>query len=69
MEARPEGRTIVEEAPKQSNGSNGIVERAAQEVEGGMRALFFGLGGKGSAGIWTQGGGLWRLCLSMRLIF
>ena len=43
VEARPEGRTIVEEAPKQSKGSNGIVERAAQEIEGGIRALFLGL--------------------------
>ena len=42
----PEGRTIVEEAPKQSKGSNGVVERAAQEIERGMRALFFWFGGK-----------------------
>ena len=43
VEARPEGRTIVEGAPKQSKGSNGIVERAAQEIEGGIRSLFLGL--------------------------
>ena len=26
-----------------SSGSNGIVERAVQEIEGKMRAIFFGL--------------------------
>jgi hypothetical protein len=29
----------VEESPKQSSGSNGVVERAVQEVEGQMRAI------------------------------
>ena len=43
VEARPEGRTVLEESPKQSSGSNGVVERAAQEVEGGIRSLFLGL--------------------------
>ena len=37
------GRTILEESPKQSTGSNGVVERAAQEIEGGIRSLFLGL--------------------------
>ena len=31
---RAEGRTIMEEPPVQSKGSNGIVERAVQEIEG-----------------------------------
>ena len=43
VEARPEGRTVVEEAPKDSKGSNGEVERAVQEVEGTMRSLFLAL--------------------------
>ena len=40
---RKEGRSIVEEAPKKSWGSNGVVERAVQEVEGIVRTLFLGL--------------------------
>ena len=40
VEARPEGRTVIEEAPKDSKGSNGEVERAVQEIEGQIRALF-----------------------------
>ena len=43
VEARPEGRTVVEEAPKDSKGSNGEVERAVQEVEGQIRSSFFWL--------------------------
>ena len=37
LETRPEGRTIVEGAPKQNKGINGVVERAAQEIESGIR--------------------------------
>jgi hypothetical protein len=33
--AREEGRTVTEESPVQSSGSNGIVERAVQTIEGG----------------------------------
>ena len=33
LEQRREGRTIVEEAPKKSSGSNGVVERGVQELE------------------------------------
>ena len=40
---RPEGRTIPEESPVKSSGSNGIVERGVQEIEGGIRALLLGL--------------------------
>ena len=40
------GRTYIEEAPKRSGGSNGVAERAVQEVEGQIRVLFFGLAGK-----------------------
>ena len=39
VKAREEGRTVVEQSPKQSSGSNGVVERAVQQVEGQMRAL------------------------------
>ena len=40
LDARPEGRTIVEESPKESKGSNGDAERGVQEVEGQIRAMF-----------------------------
>jgi len=36
---RLEGQTILEESPKKSSGSNGIVERGVQEIEGQMRAI------------------------------
>ena len=39
VKAREEGRTVVEQSPKQSSGSSGVVERAVQQVEGQMRAL------------------------------
>ena len=42
MERRPEGRTVVELAPKGSKGSNGDVERMVGEVEGQIRALWLG---------------------------
>ena len=40
---RPEGRTILEESPKYSSGSNGVAERGVQEIEGKIRALYIGL--------------------------
>ena len=40
---REEGQTIVEEAPVESKGSNGIVERTVQEVEGVLRSVYLGL--------------------------
>ena len=42
IEGRPEGRTIPEEAPRKSSGSNGIVERGVQEIEDQIRALLLG---------------------------
>jgi hypothetical protein len=36
-------RTIVEESPVQSSGSNGVVERAVQTIEGQVRVLKLGL--------------------------
>ena len=42
IEERGVGKTIPEEAQKGSS-SNGIVERAVQEIEGGIRALFIAL--------------------------
>ena len=35
---REDGRTIVEEAPKESKGSNGIVERGVHSMEIRMRS-------------------------------
>ena len=39
VEDRPEGKTLVEEVPIKSKGSNGLVERACQDVEGRIRAI------------------------------
>lgn len=36
---RREGQTVVEDAPKGSTGSNGIAERAVQEIEGVVRGM------------------------------
>ena len=41
--ARPDGRTIVEESPVQSSGSNGRAERAVQTLEGQIRILLLSL--------------------------
>ena len=43
MSKRPEGRSIVEESPVGSKGSNGDVERMVQEMEDQIRSLWFGL--------------------------
>ena len=43
VEQRQEGRTILEESPVKSSGSNGVVERAVQGCEGQIRALLFAL--------------------------
>ena len=43
--ARPEGRTIAEESPVKSSGSNGRVERAVQTLEGQIRILLLSLEG------------------------
>ena len=40
LEQRAEGKTIVEESPVKSSGSNRIVERGVQEVEGRIREVF-----------------------------
>ena len=41
--AREEGRTITEESPVRSSGSNGRAERAAQTLEGHIRVLLLAL--------------------------
>ena len=43
VEARGEGKTVVEESPTRSSGSNGVAERAVEEIEGKIRAVFLGL--------------------------
>ena len=43
VKGREEGRTIVEESPVQSSGSNGVVERAIQSVEGQIRVTLLAL--------------------------
>eukprot|EP00973_Karenia_brevis_P038437 5300881-Karenia_brevis.AAC.1 len=43
QEERSGSRTNVEEVPKGSKGSNGIVERAVQEIEGRIRSLLLSL--------------------------
>eukprot|EP00973_Karenia_brevis_P052751 7330993-Karenia_brevis.AAC.1 len=43
QEERKEGKTVVEESPVKVKGSNGVVERAVQEIEGHMRAMYLAL--------------------------
>ena len=43
VEQRHEGRKILEESPVKSSGSNGVVERGIQGVEGQIRALLLAL--------------------------
>ena len=43
VEAREDGRTILEESPVRSSGSNGRAERAVQTLEGQIRILLLGL--------------------------
>ena len=43
VDDRKEGRTIVEESPVKSSGSNGVAESGVQEIEGGIRAVLLGL--------------------------
>ena len=43
VDRREDGKTIVEEAPVESKGSNGIVERTVQEVEEVLRSMYLGL--------------------------
>ena len=54
VKEREEGRTIVEESPVQSSGSNGIVERRVQSIEGHLRVMLLELesrvGGEVDAG-------------------
>ena len=40
---RAEGRTVLEESPVKSSGSNGVVERSVWDIEGQVRALFLAL--------------------------
>eukprot|EP00973_Karenia_brevis_P046933 6511772-Karenia_brevis.AAC.1 len=43
QEERHESKTVVEEVPKGSKGSDGVVERAVQEIEGRIRSLLLSL--------------------------
>ena len=43
IESRPEGQTVSEESPVKSSGSNGIVERGIQALEGHLRLLLLAL--------------------------
>ena len=56
IDQRKEGKTIPEESPVQSSGSNGVVERGVQEVEGEIRAISWG-SRKGLRGRWMPGKG------------
>eukprot|EP00973_Karenia_brevis_P034608 4775500-Karenia_brevis.AAC.1 len=42
-EERRDVKTVVEEAPKKVKESNGVVERAVQEVEGRVRSILLSL--------------------------
>ena len=39
IESRPQGQTVIEESPVKSSGSNGIVERGVQVLEGQLRVM------------------------------
>ena len=39
VEGRPQGQTVVELSPVKSSGSNGMVEKCIQELEGQLRAI------------------------------
>ena len=39
IDTRPEGQTIPEESPVKSSGSNGVIERSIQGLEGQLRAM------------------------------
>eukprot|EP00973_Karenia_brevis_P010446 1418920-Karenia_brevis.AAC.1 len=43
QEERPDNKTAVEEVPKGSKGSDGIVERAVHEMEGRIRSSLLSL--------------------------
>ena len=43
VEGRPLGQTVVELSPVKSSGSNGIVEKSIQELEGQLRATLLAL--------------------------
>ena len=45
-ESMESGRSHLEESPVKSSGSNGVVERGVQGVEGHIRALFMALHGR-----------------------
>ncbi len=38
IDSRPAGQTVVEESPVKSSGSNGVVERGVQGIEGQLRS-------------------------------
>ena len=46
LEHRDSSKTIIEESPVKSSGSNGVVERGIQGLEGTIRALFIALGSR-----------------------
>ena len=46
VESRESGRSHLEESPVKSSGSNGVVERGVQGVEGHIRAIFLALQGR-----------------------
>eukprot|EP00973_Karenia_brevis_P002522 345118-Karenia_brevis.AAC.1 len=43
QEEKNEAKTVVEEAPRKVKGSNGVVERAVQEIEGIIRAILLSM--------------------------
>ncbi len=39
IDSRPAGQTVIEESPVKSSGSNGMVERSVQGVEGQLKVI------------------------------
>ena len=56
IDQRKEGKTIPEESPVQSSGSNGVVERGVQEGRRNQGNFFWG-SRRGLGGRWMPGKG------------
>ena len=46
VESRPDSKTILEESPVKSSGSNGVAEKGVRGIEGHIRALYLVLQSK-----------------------
>ena len=56
IDSREQGKTIQEESPVGICQSNGVVERAVQEIEGRIRAIYLGLQDRVGSNIYARVG-------------